>query len=166
VKPLPPDADEQKHATFALWEKAKKGGVRARRALLVQVTENFTGCVRHGLLADPEEAVAFALAEGHGPYGLIRFSDDGGCARCSSEKWQSEYRKTMRRIGRKGGKSRSPAKVAAARLNGAKGGRPPKTKNPSISADSAALLGLPKPKRARARERRPRRPIARLERPS
>lgn len=33
-----------------------------------------------------------------------------------------------REYGRKGGRSKSPAKVAAARLNGRKGGRPRKAK--------------------------------------
>ena len=37
-----------------------------------------------------------------------------------------EVRKWYSRIGRKGGQSRSKAKIAAVRLNGRKGGRPPK----------------------------------------
>lgn len=34
-------------------------------------------------------------------------------------------------LGRQGGLSRSPAKIAAARVNGRKGGRPPRKRPPS-----------------------------------
>jgi hypothetical protein len=42
---------------------------------------------------------------------------------------KAEVTKWLSRIGRKGGVKTSPAKLAAARANGAKGGRPRKPRN-------------------------------------
>ena len=44
-----------------------------------------------------------------------------------------EIHEAAKVLGRKGGRSRSPAKVAAARENGKKGGRPRKNKEEAIN---------------------------------